>query len=140
MSLTEEQRDFVRRRAENCCEYCRLPQSGGTIPFHIDHIRPLKHHGTDALDNLCTPVFSATHTRVLISVAMTRKPTNLPPLYHPRQQVWNDHFKHETNSMIQGVTSIGRTTVDVLNINEESRIQWRHFLRTLGEYPCQKID
>jgi hypothetical protein len=29
---------LVRDRAENICEYCRLPQQFDILPFQIDHI------------------------------------------------------------------------------------------------------
>lgn len=46
-------RQFVRERAANRCEYCRLSQfEGGTIQFHIEHIRPRQHGGDDSVENL----------------------------------------------------------------------------------------
>jgi len=39
-------RNLVRDRAENRCEYCRLPQELAPFPaFHIEHIRARKHDG-----------------------------------------------------------------------------------------------
>jgi hypothetical protein len=46
-------RDFVRRRAGDRCEYCRLQQEH--LPFstfHIEHIIPRKHGGNDDPSNL----------------------------------------------------------------------------------------
>ncbi len=53
MSLSAAQRRFVRVRAGGCCEYCRLAVSSGTVPFHADHIIPIKHEGSDDADHLC---------------------------------------------------------------------------------------
>lgn len=37
-------RDFVRRRAANCCEYCHLPQEATPfISFHVEHIVARQH-------------------------------------------------------------------------------------------------
>jgi HNH endonuclease len=46
-------RDFVRRRAGDRCEYCRLQQE--YLPFstfHSEHIIPRKHGGNDDPSNL----------------------------------------------------------------------------------------
>lgn len=46
-------RTLVWQRAQSCCEYCRLSQSDTPFrTFHIDHIRPRKHDGTDDASNL----------------------------------------------------------------------------------------
>jgi len=60
----------------------------------------------------------------------------LTALYNPRKGYWEQNFKIQPDGMIQGLTSIGRTTVDVLNFNEERRYQRRKVLKLLGEYPC----
>ena len=43
---------LVRRRAGECCEYCRLPQSHSAIPFEINHVIARKHGGPTADGNL----------------------------------------------------------------------------------------
>jgi hypothetical protein len=37
-------------------------------------------------------------------------------LYHPRRHKWSYHFRYEGGTLI-GRTAIGRTTIDVLQIN-----------------------
>ncbi len=47
--------DLIRkvwRRAQNRCEYCRLPAAVYPLPFHVDHIIARQHGGETALDNL----------------------------------------------------------------------------------------
>jgi len=34
MTLAKAVQQFVRNRAGNCCEYCRLPAAAGTVPCH----------------------------------------------------------------------------------------------------------
>ena len=36
-------RDLVRRRADERCEYCRLPQRAEEATFHVEHIVALQH-------------------------------------------------------------------------------------------------
>jgi len=44
---------LVRDRAGHRCEYCGLPQAAvPAIAFHVEHIRPKEHGGTDTADNL----------------------------------------------------------------------------------------
>ena len=46
-------RAHVRRRAHHRCEYCGLSQEAATIvPFHIEHVIPRQHGGSDAASNL----------------------------------------------------------------------------------------
>ncbi len=46
-------RENVRRRANERCEYSRLPQYAVDLRFHIEHIIPRQHGGTDDEDNHC---------------------------------------------------------------------------------------
>ena len=46
--MNPKTRELVRRRAGDACEYCRIPQEATPlIPFHIEHITPKQHGGTD---------------------------------------------------------------------------------------------
>jgi 5-methylcytosine-specific restriction endonuclease McrA len=45
-------RQLVRERAGHRCEYCRMPERHSALSFHIDHILPRQHGGTDAIENL----------------------------------------------------------------------------------------
>jgi 5-methylcytosine-specific restriction endonuclease McrA len=45
-------RDFVRRRADDCCEYCQLRQEHSQLTHHIEHIVAKQHGGSDHAENL----------------------------------------------------------------------------------------
>jgi 5-methylcytosine-specific restriction endonuclease McrA len=45
-------RESVRTRAAYQCEYCRLPQEFSGLRFHIEHVIPRQHGGSDDADNL----------------------------------------------------------------------------------------
>lgn len=116
---------LVRTRAGNACEYCGLRQSEDVFfTFHIEHIIPRKHGGGSELDNLCLACprcnFSKGSNLSGIDVATGL----LCRLYHPRNDVWNAHFRLE-DYRILGLTDIGRTTVRVLEMNDPLRIQLR---------------
>ena len=136
MTLSKTKRQTVYRRAVNCCEYCRLAESESPVPFHIDHIIPRKHDGTDELANLCLACFHCNTHKSHDLAGFDPSTGELTRLYHPRQQVWNEHFKIQIDMTIQGLTPEGRTTVNVLQFNDESRIETRQILHDIGDYPC----
>lgn len=138
MSLTETQRRFVRERAGGCCEYCRLAAASGTVQFHVDHIVPLKHDGTDAADNLCFSCFNCNMYKSHDLTGFDPVTGQITRLFNPRQQVWEAHFEMQADLRIAGRTPEGRTTVRVLQINLIERVESRQALADLGEYPCQK--
>jgi 5-methylcytosine-specific restriction endonuclease McrA len=136
MTLTDRDKQLVRVRAGECCEYCRLPESGGTIPFHVDHIRPIKHNGSDDVSNLCFACYACNLYKGDNIAGYDPETDALTPLYHPRQHSWADHFLIEPDCTLRGQTPEGRTTIEVLRMNEESRIQHRQLLNELGMFPC----
>lgn len=138
MTISPTQRRVVRERAGDCCEYCRLPESGGTIAFHVDHIIPRKHDGSDESDNLCLACYKCNAHKSHDLTGIDPATGTITPLYHPRQQEWGDHFVLLTDMKIEGRTPEGRTTVRVLQMNNRDRVENRQILAELGEYPCKQ--
>ncbi|MGL5018943.1 MAG: HNH endonuclease [Luteolibacter sp.] len=53
-------RALVKERAGHRCEYCQTRQEDSPLAaLHIEHIRPLKHGGTDDASNLCLATHGA---------------------------------------------------------------------------------
>ena len=50
--IDETLRQFVRRRAGDRCEYCRLPQHAVDGRFHVEHIVARQHLENDEPLNL----------------------------------------------------------------------------------------
>jgi hypothetical protein len=136
MTLPKAVRQHVRNRAGNCCEYCRLSAAAGAIPFHVDHINPVKHGGTDDTDNLCLACYKCNAHKGHDLVGFDPQTGELARLYHPREQRWEEHFTIQADMRIQGLTSQRRTTVRVLQMNDEDRLENRQLLAEIGEYPC----
>jgi hypothetical protein len=136
MTVSAAERRFVRDRANDCCEYCRLPAHGGTAPFHVDHIIPRKHGGTDDADNLCLACYKCNAHKSHDLTGFDPETGKIEPLYHPRKQHWAVHFSLRADMHIEGRTSTGRTTVSVLQMNTEERVENRQLLAELGDYPC----
>jgi hypothetical protein len=133
-------RQLVRERAGNCCEYCRLPATAATVPFHVDHIMPEKHGGLTHLDSLCLACATCNTYKGHDLTGIDPVTGNITPLYHPRKQVWDEHFEIQTDMIIAGRTPEGRTTARVLQMNTEDRVDYRQILAELGEYPSKKSD
>jgi hypothetical protein len=58
----------------------------------------------------------------------------LVSLFHPRRDVWADHFEFH-GLRILGLTATGRATVHVLAMNDERRVARRAELAARGGLP-----
>ena len=117
MNLATRRR--VRLRAGDRCEYCTLPQSAvPLVRFHIEHIIALKHGGNDEDTNLALACFHCNVHKGSNIAGIDPETGELMELFNPRTQHWHNHFTVD-NDLILGLTSHGRTTVDVLKMNGE---------------------
>jgi len=55
----------------------------------------------------------------------------LTRLFHPRSDVWAEHFVWE-GAFLRGTTGVGRTTIAVLNINDPDSVAVRRALKAEG--------
>ncbi len=134
--LTTFEHSFIQDRANRCCEYCKFPLDFSHDAFHIEHIIPLVHGGTYELDNLafaCDGCNSFKWTFVDCIDPQTGLKT---PLFNPRKDEWSEHFTWtEDFSIIQGNTSQGRATVNLLKMNRLGLINVRKALLLYGVHP-----
>lgn len=56
------------------------------------------------------------------------------PLFHPRQDEWDEHFA-VVGITIEGLTPTGRATLLLLEMNDENRLEMRSALYESGEWP-----
>ena len=126
-------RALVARRAGHRCEYCRLSQALPIQPsFHVEHIIPQKHGGTDRPDNLALACHHCNLAKGSNLTGIDRTTGEVTPLFHPRTDTWHQHFLvHQVT--ISGRTAIGRTTVHVLTMNTLDRLRLRSKLLALGQ-------
>ena len=102
-------------------------------PFHIDHIIAEKHGGKTEPGNLALSCFYCNTSKGPNIAGIDRPTGELTPLYHPRKQDWNEHFRWD-GPLLVGLTAIGRVTAHVLNINDAAALNIRRFLMTEGRY------
>lgn len=136
MTISKAQRESVRNRAGNCCEYCRVSQASRLVQFQVDHIIAVKHSGTDDEENLCLACYKCNNYKGSNIATIDRVTGDVTKLYNPRQQKWDEHFRIEAGAKIIGLSPEGRATITVLRINDEQRILQRQGDANLGDYPC----
>src|SRR5438105_12172095 len=109
-------RAVVAERATHRCEYCLLPRADHCWPFHVEHIVPRQHGGTDSLDNLAYACPRCNRYKGPNLTAIDPETGRITPLFNPRIHAWADHFQI-TGDRILGITDIGRVTARLLRMN-----------------------
>lgn len=117
-------RDLVRRRADNRCEYCLLPQAHSELTHHVEHIVAKQHGGSDDVDNLALACHRCNLRKGPNLSGIDPLSAKLVPLFHPRRDAWADHFSLR-GVRITGITPIGRATAHVLAMNDVRRLELR---------------
>lgn len=131
--ITQDVREAVIRRADNRCEYCRLRQIHYPLwQHHIEHVIPRKHFGSDDFENLALACVRCNLGKSSNIAGIDPITGNSIPLFHPKQDVWHEHFAFE-GVLITGLTPKGRVTVYVLNMNEDQRLRLRYRLLANSE-------
>jgi hypothetical protein len=126
-------RSFVRRRAGDVCEYCRLPQTASRfVRFHIEHIIARQHGGPTEPGNLTLACGSCDFHKGPNIAGLDPETGVLVPLFHPRRDRWTDHFAWDRLATV-GRTAVGRATVSLLAMNHRERLEVRENLQALGE-------
>ena len=124
-------RTAVRKRAAWPCEYCRLHEDDDVFTFHVEHIVSIKHGGGDDLENLALACQHCNLHKGANLTGIDPESGEITRLFHPRQQHWTDHFDQQ-DCRLMGTANVGRTTVQVLKMNDPDRLR----LRTLASQPA----
>jgi hypothetical protein len=133
---TAGQRSEVKSRAHGYCEYCRSPVKYGVQAFECEHIIPLSKGGETTLDNLAYACGGCNRIKATRTTAIDPDSGRTVPLFHPRQQEWDEHFAWNPDyTLIIGLTATGRATVMALHLNRSGVVNLRRALLTMGEHP-----
>lgn len=132
-SVPAELRRQVLQRAAGACEYCGLSQAGQEATFHVDHISPVRHGGQTVPENLALACVSCSLHKAARQSAPDPLSGQDVPLYHPRRDRWQDHFRWEGVRVV-GVTDRGRATVALLKMNRPLIISIREEEARLGRH------
>ena len=123
---------LVWARAHDRCEYCQFPAEISLLPFQIDHIIAEKHGGLTTADNLALSCERCNSHKGPNIAGQLRG--NLIPLFHPRLQQWQDHFRWQGAALI-GKSLVGEVTIQVLEINHPDRVAIREAIIAEGIFP-----
>ncbi|MEX2309894.1 MAG: HNH endonuclease [Pirellulales bacterium] len=131
--MDEAIRQFVRQRAGQRCEYCRIPQDA--LPwarFHIEHIRARQHGGSDDAENLALACRRCNARKGPNLSSVDPDTDELRPLFNPRADTWSEHFTLVEHRIV-GLTDLGRATATLLDMNDPERVQLRAELAALDQ-------
>jgi 5-methylcytosine-specific restriction endonuclease McrA len=122
---------LVRQRARYRCEYCRLAQEYSAVVFHVEHIRARQHSGSDDPRNLALACPECNYHKGTNLSGVDPDTGKVSRLFHPRRDRWENHFVRE-GARIVGKTPVGRTTVWLLEMNSDDRLNLRELLHRFG--------
>jgi HNH endonuclease len=129
------QREVIRL-SNGCCEYCLHPESYSTDYYHFDHIISLFEGGKNELGNIARSCGRCNILKSQITHAFDPVTGRIFPLYNPRKDVWTEHFGWSDDELlVYGLTEIGRTTIEVLQLNRESAVNLRRLLKMVKLHP-----
>jgi 5-methylcytosine-specific restriction endonuclease McrA len=123
----------VRDRADDCCEYCCLPQAWQEATFHVDHIKPKSAGGKTALDNLALACVTCSLRKGSRIVARDSRTHKLVKLFNPRLENWNAHFQLTSSFRLRGLTARGRATIQALGMNRAAIVAIRRELSEIQD-------
>ena len=132
--MDESLRQFVRERAGDRCEYCRLPQTAAPfLRFHVEHIQATQHVQDDSESNLCLACPRCNLQKGPNLSTLSLPDRKLIRLFHPREDKWSDHFE-VVDGRIVGKSDVGAATARLLLMNAGDQLRIRRKLIARGEY------
>ncbi|MEL7163016.1 MAG: HNH endonuclease signature motif containing protein [Bacteroidota bacterium] len=127
--ISLELRRRVTKRADDTCEYCRIPLTYGFfLPYHIDHIISEKHGGATTYDNLAFACKSCNSFKGSDLATFLAKKKIIVRIYHPRKDNWSDHFSLNEMGELIPHTDIGTATIQLLDLNIQGYCTLRRVL------------
>ncbi len=113
-------RRLVEERAHRCCEYCQLPAGVAFFPHEVDHVIAEKHGGATEEGNLAYTCWRCNRYKGSDLGSFDPQTGAFSFLFNPRTGQWTEHFKFVETTII-GLTSEGRTTSKLLQLNSDER-------------------
>ena len=102
-------REDVRERAEECCEFCLIPQQYFKMQFCLDRIVPGQHGGLYTLDNLAYACHFCNRKKGPNLSGIDYESGQMVRLYNPRLDSWEECFRVEGQRIV-GRSPVGRAT------------------------------
>lgn len=126
----------VRADAGHRCGYCRSDERITGSLLSIEHILPIVAGGLTERDNLWRSCRECNERKGAQLQAIDPESGEVVTLYNPRTQRWRDHFRWSDDGLlIIGLTTIGRATVALLDLNRPHQIVARQRWVLVGWHP-----
>jgi len=127
----------VREAAQNRCDYCLSPQHLVMARLEVEHMIPLAKGGTNDELNLWLACPICNGHKSDKTEAVDSETGAIVPLFHPRTQVWSDHFVWSADGIrIVGTTPVGRATVAALHLSDDpDALEVRSYWVLAGWHP-----
>ena len=127
-------RRLVVERAHGDCEDCLIHQDDTYSSFHIDHIISRKQRGPTSEANLALACLRCNVAKGTDIGGMVGRPPRLVRLFHPREDVWTEHFRL-SSARILPLTDAAEATIQLLGLNASDRLILRRTLVKARRYP-----
>jgi hypothetical protein len=102
----------------------------------MEHLIPIVAGGTSTIENLALACFACNRRKWDRRTAIDPHAGGEHRLFSPRVDRWNDHFAWSADGLeIVGVTSVGRATVRMLDLNRERLKRIRAADLEIGRHP-----
>ena len=134
--ITEALRNEVARRAHHRCEYCLIHQDDIAFRLQVDHVISRKHGGLSDIENLAYACVLCNRRKSSDVAAIDGHSGEIVRLFHPREDLWADHFELDGCS-IRALSEAGAATAGLLRFNAPERLAERSLLQSLGSYPSK---
>ncbi len=135
-TVSRELRQHIARQALYRCGYCLTQEQVSGVPLTIEHIHPRSKAGGSTEDNLWLSCRLCNEAKGALIEATDPQTGESAALFHPRQQIWRDHFCWDgASTRIIGISSAGRATVSALSLNTEFRVRARALWVEAGWHP-----
>jgi len=107
-------------------------------PVDVDHIVPRALGGAYEPDNFAWSCGGCNGPKRACVAAPDPLSGEVVPLFHPRQQRWNDHFSWSADGLtLSGSTPTGRASVQRFQLNRPEVQLLREMLFQLERHPMQ---
>lgn len=113
MTITDEIREQVRRRADFACEFCGVTETDTGGELTVDHFQPKAKGGADSLDNLLYCCARCNQYKL----DYWPMHADDPALWNPRREPASLHFLELDDGTLQPLTTTGAFTLKRLRLN-----------------------
>ncbi len=134
--LSDELRRRLIKVDDHQCIYCQTTSANTGQVMTVDHIIPKSQGGSTEFTNLCFCCRACNQFKGQQTTAEDPLSGEIFSLYHPRQQLWSEHFTWDApGTSLVGLTAVGRATIIGLKMNNQVIVSARRRWVSAGWHP-----